>query len=382
MNILYFPTYNYKLHVYNAASFWSEHLAALARLGTVHSVVLHPDVEELRSFRNLYSTGINGVGIPWKRHNRFPLKYFPAYGVSRSIIQHLAQTHKRIDLIYCQNASPFGNLAAALGSKLKVPVVLHEHTAFFLDRLSKTAHGQLRMGLHSYNDVLRIRALRRAGIVIVPSVFLRKQITKYTLRRTGIRIAYNPVQSCFMESNAEPVGLRKSPASVATWRGIKNLPRLVCAVNTLNVTRNVSLKVDIIGHVYPEVMKAVASSDLSAFNFVGEFPADRTLSHLSKAAYLILPSNLETFSLPVAEAMALGIPVVSTKCGAPEELLESGRGLLTGNSIPEFASGILQMNQNWKTFDCLPARKWVNSYCSSSAFQARIKKIVEDVFDS
>jgi glycosyltransferase involved in cell wall biosynthesis len=44
---------------------------------------------------------------------------------------------------------------------------------------------------------------------------------------------------------------------------------------------------------------------------------------------LVLPSRAESFSLVTAEAMAAGIPIIATKCGGPEELIEDGvTGLL------------------------------------------------------
>jgi D-inositol-3-phosphate glycosyltransferase len=43
------------------------------------------------------------------------------------------------------------------------------------------------------------------------------------------------------------------------------------------------------------------------------------------AACLVVPSFQEGFSIPVIEAMACGCPVIATRCGGPEELIENGR---------------------------------------------------------
>ncbi len=42
----------------------------------------------------------------------------------------------------------------------------------------------------------------------------------------------------------------------------------------------------------------------------------------------VLPSLCETFSVPAAEAMASGIPVLATRCGGPEEFITQDQGLL------------------------------------------------------
>ena len=49
----------------------------------------------------------------------------------------------------------------------------------------------------------------------------------------------------------------------------------------------------------------------------------------------LLPSRSEGFSLSIVEAMAAGLPVVSTRCGGPEGILEHGvTGILVENESP------------------------------------------------
>jgi glycosyltransferase involved in cell wall biosynthesis len=45
---------------------------------------------------------------------------------------------------------------------------------------------------------------------------------------------------------------------------------------------------------------------------------------MARARLLVAPSRWETFGNAVAEAMALGVAVVATRCGGPEDLIESG----------------------------------------------------------
>lgn len=61
----------------------------------------------------------------------------------------------------------------------------------------------------------------------------------------------------------------------------------------------------------------------------------------------VLSSATEGFSLTTVQAMACGIPVVSTRCGGPEEILHDGGGILVPTNAPEaLAAAILSLATN------------------------------------
>jgi len=63
-------------------------------------------------------------------------------------------------------------------------------------------------------------------------------------------------------------------------------------------------------------------------------------AELRKAAVFMLPSRQEGFGIVAAEAMACGLPVVTTPSGGPEELVrDSGAGVVT----KDLATAILQL---------------------------------------
>jgi glycosyltransferase involved in cell wall biosynthesis len=59
----------------------------------------------------------------------------------------------------------------------------------------------------------------------------------------------------------------------------------------------------------------------------------------------VLSSSDEGFSLSTVQAMATGLPIVATRCGGPEEILQDGvEGLLVEKNQPrELAEGILRI---------------------------------------
>jgi glycosyltransferase involved in cell wall biosynthesis len=110
----------------------------------------------------------------------------------------------------------------------------------------------------------------------------------------------------------------------------KNLLRLIEAFARANASDVKLILVGDIGDVFhthvPALREAVARFDLGhRVHFTG-FVADADLAHLYRRAYaLVQPSLMEGFGLPPVEAMACGIPVLSSTAGSlPEVVGDAG----------------------------------------------------------
>ncbi|HEY2292273.1 MAG TPA: glycosyltransferase, partial [Thermoanaerobaculia bacterium] len=77
------------------------------------------------------------------------------------------------------------------------------------------------------------------------------------------------------------------------------------------------------------------------FRFIGFEPEIRDLLAISIA--LVHPSYSEGLGLAILEAMAVGLPVVATRCGGPEEIVEDGvSGLLVPPRDPPALAAALR----------------------------------------
>jgi colanic acid/amylovoran biosynthesis glycosyltransferase len=76
-------------------------------------------------------------------------------------------------------------------------------------------------------------------------------------------------------------------------------------------------------------------------------PQNDVFQYMQKASVLVLPSLAEGVPNVVVEAMALGVPVISTKCGGVEELIENEvNGWLVPTRDPNIlAEALIKFNQ-------------------------------------
>lgn len=86
--------------------------------------------------------------------------------------------------------------------------------------------------------------------------------------------------------------------------------------------------------------------------FHGNMAHDRTMQLLADADLLLHASEYETFGIVVAEAMALGVPVVATRCGGPESFVNGTTGVLVPvgdvDALRCAVIGIVKDRNAWK----------------------------------
>lgn len=85
--------------------------------------------------------------------------------------------------------------------------------------------------------------------------------------------------------------------------------------------------------------------------FLGRQNHAYVLKQMHHCHFYVCNSNKETFGMTVAEALRAGKPVISTRCGGPEEFLHENNALLTepGNN-ETLKEAILKMSANFNTY--------------------------------
>ena len=161
-------------------------------------------------------------------------------------------------------------------------------------------------------------------------------------------VIYNPVPAAEIREKAAQAAELTLPGDafnivcMGRFTPQKGFDRLLSALRTLKDRRITGHHVTVLGDGYQREFLEQTVRDYGLEGVV-DMPGhvDNPYAILRQADLFALPSRDESFSLAVAEAMVLGIPVMSTRCTGPVELLKDGEaGCLVENSEEGILAGL------------------------------------------
>lgn len=218
----------------------------------------------------------------------------------------------------------------------RTPWVHTEHSSVVLQ--SSTTNRR-----HDFTTVRIRRALySRPNELIAVSEFLAQHLGRYTTHR--IRIVPNAVDSPHALSPRETLPNRVRMVSVGGLLAIKRPSiaiRTVAALRKRNVDAALTWVGD--GPLRTEMEHLAAELEVAPFvRFTGSVPPDDVARFLAEADLFILPTQVETFGVAIAEALANGRPVVAGNTGGHTSFVEYRVGELVAGSNPaDYADAVL-----------------------------------------
>ena len=248
-------------------------------------------------------------------------------------------TDFQFNIIHAHFSYPDGVVAMWLSRRYRVPYLITEHALW-----------TNWMGNNSFIRGLAVKAVNCSAYTIAATPALKDSISHFTKQSDNIKIIPNGVDA---EEFSLSDNIRKAGTCRLLFVGFinhnKGVDILLHALSNL-VRWNPDIHLTLIGdslyaasdieknHVYHLAGKLGLESHLT---FAGLKQPREVAQYMSESDVLILPSRRETFGSVIIEALACGIPVVATRCGGPEYILNEEVGLLVPKEDPEaLANGI------------------------------------------
>jgi glycosyltransferase involved in cell wall biosynthesis len=207
------------------------------------------------------------------------------------------------------------------------------------------------------------RGLLRADRVIAVSTATRRDVENLLgIRPDRMRLVYSAPDPNFLKHKSEPAAREKLRERfqiqypfvlyAGRIRPHKNIPRLIEAFAVVrgeleNHPKYKDLRLIIIGDEIsrnPDVRRAVAQTRTQqVVRFLGFVPFETLKEFYSAASVFAFPSLYEGFGLPPLEAMATGIPVVTSSVSSLPEVVGDAAMIINPENVFDIARGIREV---------------------------------------
>lgn len=233
----------------------------------------------------------------------------------------IRQAHGKPDILHVLVAWKMGLPAFMLKLRHRIPLLITEHFTGYMPQ-----DGQLK----GYKKWWSYLFLKNANRVVTVSESLEKVLRHNKVKR--IQTIHNRIHDLFLNHKIN----QKEPSNPYTFIHISNFNDRQKQTSLIADTfialhkkhPNTLLKLMVPTVAFEEFQQSRNLTQHSGIVHVEQGkPRKEFLVELERADILVSYSLYETFGLTIAEALCIGLPVIYTKCGGPENYVEGRMGM-------------------------------------------------------
>jgi glycosyltransferase involved in cell wall biosynthesis len=277
----------------------------------------------------------------------------------------------QIDLVHAHVVLPAGLLGAAVARALQVPLIVQEHSAPF--------------AMHLDTEPKRTavtRTLNVAAVVCAVGNDLAKRLDEQRAAR-DVRVLPNLVRTPLFKPMPMPNErscLRL--VSVGSLEERKGFDVLLDAVGILkSAGLSVQLRIVGVGALRETLAARLSKSGLDpSATLLGSLSRAETAAVIAASHIYVCSSRHETFGIAPAEALSVGRPVVTTRCGGPESYIDDALGAAVEPCAPDaLADAIVRTWRRIETFAPEEMHARIDARFGPEVFRSRMLSLYEEV---
>ncbi|MEA3383853.1 MAG: glycosyltransferase [Campylobacterota bacterium] len=281
----------------------------------------------------------NGVNVKLVLFPAIPkLRFFNEF-IRTQINKYLLNKHYKnnsIDVVHVHNSTA-GKAALWIKQKFNIPYVVTEHSSAYARKLVSQKE------IRSYTSIYTNANDR---------VAVSKEFCKILEDTFHLEFNYLPnvVNTEYFLQKEESLQKDFLFINIANLNKNKNQILLIRAfAKVFSENKNVRLSILGSGSEYKNLQSEIYALNMQEqIKLFGFAPRKQVLEELQKSDAFVLSSKYETFGVVVIEAMSCGLPVIATKCGGPESIVENDElGILVENDdLEELSKAMKDMYEN------------------------------------
>lgn len=232
------------------------------------------------------------------------------------------------DVIHSNVLYPAAIMGYWLSKRENIPHIITEHWSKVDKFLSTNLFAV--SGRKAYNSAKYVTAV---------SGFLGRSLSKHFEKPDKIKVVPNVVDTSVFSYKAKPSNSKLIFCCVAHWNGVKRPDLIFNSLESFSKQSNKVVVLNVIGEgvLLSELKKEKWNFEI---NYLGNRQRKELADQLQAADYFLHASEMETFSIVIAEALATGTPVLASNAGAIPELINKENGLLCNNDVDSWLKGL------------------------------------------
>lgn len=220
---------------------------------------------------------------------------------------------------------------------------------------SKTQRQSMGISRNSYYDLV-LRINRQAGLIITPTqAYADELIDYYGYNSKRMRPVHHGVNPKFRDvSLGEVISVKSNWGigenailTVANTKPHKNIPNLVRAFHILLQEYQMVTQLIMIGNLDQILLDKIIGEitpDIeflrTRFKVIPFLPHTQLPPFYASAAVFAFVSKVETFGMPLVEAMACGMPIVASDIPVHKEVLQGAARMVSPNDPEDIAAAL------------------------------------------
>lgn len=386
MHVLIIPSWYPKDRDDISGSFFREQAIALKKHG--HQVgVVYPQLRSIRDWRSLF-TGRTGLqtetdelihtfrwhGMAWSLREPFSsLDLWVNTGLK--LYERYIKQYGKPDVIHAHSLLNAGVLASKIKKRFSVPFVITEHsTAYGAGSVTPTL-SQFARDAANHADA-RLAVSEPFAELLERYFGMDKGAWKALPNILGARFEAAPLADA--AGNRDPFVFIN--ISILTLRkGIDVLLKGFAKSSKNDGSTRLLIGGD--GkqrHVLESLAEKLGISP--QVEFLGSLSRDEVVRAVANSHAYVLTSHIETFGVAVVESLALGKPVIVTRCGGPESIVRIEDGLVIPvNDENALASAMIAIKNKYDDYEGERIRQSCISRYGERAVVERLNVVYENV---
>lgn len=306
------------------------------------------------------------------------LKQLAYKKLTKQVLMYLNKLFKETqhpDFIHSHSIFMGGVVGLYLSKVWNIPLVHTEHSSGLIFKPTEYSRNDKRILKNVYQHAEKV--------LFVSNWFKNSVKDKYKLNDDNFTVIANPINSLFFKKKLNEIIKPNQFLIIGNFIHVKNHVILLKAWKSI-IQNHREVKLILAGEGKLKLELQKLAKDLSISNsLIWKERQNREgiLQLISASDVILSTSRVETFGMTIAEANAMGKPVICTDSGGVRDIVNHINGIITEQKVSSLVDGVNFIINNYHNYDSETIRQNTKDKFSEEIISNSLKKHYQKIIN-